>query len=356
MIREIQALRAIAILMVLFVHCGALLPEKYHKDIFFIQNIFFTSTGVELFFVLAGYFLMSSLSKFEKNKDIPTNLNNLAFFIIKKFKRLAPATYFWVFISLVFSFLSVHTEGVTLWQSPDIVVKKFFSTLIFLRNFAEAVDPSWLGIYWAVSLEFQTFLIITVIYFLFGHRAVLFSSLFFILLMTNYRFGEGMAWLFRFDPILLGVILFYFIENLRKDLFHKLFQTTLFNKILISFFLILILSSSFKVFYNYPNFNITISSLIACFMALLALSNNGYFYINVKYINNIIDWLASRSYSLYCCHIVVWFIVRQFFIFLEIEINLIFSFVAFLAMLFFTEFSYIYVENILIKKMPRITK
>ena len=169
----------------------------------------------------------------------------------------------------------------------------------------------------------------------------MFSSLFFILLMTNYRFGGGMAWLFRFDPILLGIILFYFIENLRKDLFHKLFQATLFNKILISFFLILILSSSFKVFSNYPNFNITI---------------NGYFYIDIKYINNIIDWLASRSYSLYCCHIVVWFIVRQFFIFLGIEINLNFSFVAFVAMLFFTEFSYRYIENILIKKVPRITK
>lgn len=130
MIKEVQGLRAIAILMVLFIHCVGILPQEYHERIFKLQNIFFTSIGVEIFFVLAGYFLISSLNRYERS-DISINLNNLIKFLIKKFKRLAPTVYFYSLIALVFSFLGHGTEAEILWQEPMVVVKKFFSTLLF---------------------------------------------------------------------------------------------------------------------------------------------------------------------------------------------------------------------------------
>ena len=46
-------------------------------------------------------------------------------------------------------------------------------------------------------------------------------------------------------------------------------------------------------------------------MVLLALSDNGYFYVNLKYINKSIDWIASRSYSIYCSHMFSWFLVKK---------------------------------------------
>lgn len=40
MIKEIQGLRAIAILMILFVHSVGILPPIYHETLFKIQNVF----------------------------------------------------------------------------------------------------------------------------------------------------------------------------------------------------------------------------------------------------------------------------------------------------------------------------
>lgn len=108
MIPEVQGLRCIAILMIIYFHLPLILTSKYLEFHQKISRNFILSTGVELLFVLAGFFLMKSLSKMEKynipkivDNSIPQNSNNLKIkieilfeFILKKFKRLAPASYF----------------------------------------------------------------------------------------------------------------------------------------------------------------------------------------------------------------------------------------------------------------------
>lgn len=314
MIKEIQGLRAIAILMVLFVHILAILPPSYYENIINIQKLFFTSTGVEIFFVLAGYFLMHSLDKMESTVKKPQEL--ILDFIINKFKRLAPIVYFWSFIALLFAIFT-NNQNSSLWLLPITAIKKFLSTLLFLRNFTEVSEASWLGIYWAVSLEFQTFIIVSIIYFVFGKKIVLYLSTFFILLMMVYRFGGNASWLFRFDPILLGILTYQMVQSIGREKLHKYFDYDKKYKFIISGFTILLLGSTLKVFPDYLNFNITISAFVAGFMVILALSNNGCFYINARYINSIIDWLGSRSYSLYCTHIISWVMIRQGYIFLN---------------------------------------
>ena len=68
MIKEIQGLRAIAIIMVLVVHGLAIVPPSWQDYVIKLQRLFFTSTGVEIFFVLAGYFLIYSLERFLKHQ------------------------------------------------------------------------------------------------------------------------------------------------------------------------------------------------------------------------------------------------------------------------------------------------
>lgn len=346
MIKGIQGLRAIAILMVLFIHILGVLPQEYHHHIYDIQNIFFTSTGVEIFFVISGYLLMHSLNKFNSEKE--GNCVQFAIeFVIKKFKRLAPPVYFWSFIALLFSLLSLFLNNIdtNLWQAPIIAIKKFFSTLLWLRNFTEALEPHWLGIFWAVSLEFQVFSVVAIIYFILGRSYVVFLSIFFIVLMMFYRFGGEAAWLFRFDPILYGVLLYEIIKKLGENkLSSYLPNKKYLNMYTISF--ILLLGSTLKVFENYPNFSISISALVASLMMIFAISGNGYFYSDIKPINFIIEWLASRSYSLYCCHIVTWFLVKQYYILMDIVYDELGFFISIALMIFFTELSYRYVESI----------
>lgn len=98
MIKEIQGLRAIAIIMVLVVHGLAIVPPSWQDYVIKLQRLFFTSTGVEIFFVLAGYFLIYSLERFfkESAEKGMSKAEVLLIFLVKKFKRLAPNVYFWL--------------------------------------------------------------------------------------------------------------------------------------------------------------------------------------------------------------------------------------------------------------------
>ena len=83
MIKEIQGLRAIAILFVIFVHLPVLLPTEYFVYWHRLNDSFVTITGVELFFVIAGYFLIYSFVNFGQNMDNYRNYNFKPFNYIK---------------------------------------------------------------------------------------------------------------------------------------------------------------------------------------------------------------------------------------------------------------------------------
>ena len=115
--------------------------------------------------------------------------------------------------------------------------------------------------------------------------------------MTFFRFGGAdYVYLFRFDSILYGVIIFYLLQYVPQSKLKEIFRGSIFWKTIISLSLVIILSGVLRVFSEYPNLNISISAMIASVMVLLAISGNGYFYIDLKYINKCIDWIASRSY------------------------------------------------------------
>ena len=130
--------------------------------------------------------------------------------------------------------------------------------------------------------------------------------------MTFFRFGGAdYVYLFRFDSILYGVIIFYLLQHVPQSKLKEIFRVSIFWKTIISLSLVIILSGVLRVFSEYPNLNISISAMIASIMVLLAISGNGYFYIDLKYINKSIDWIASRSYSIYCSLMFSWFITSS---------------------------------------------
>lgn len=347
MIKEIQGLRAIAIIMVLVVHGLAIVPPSWQDYVIKLQRLFFTSTGVEIFFVLAGYFLIYSLERFLKasaEKEIG-KVETLLMFLVKKFKRLAPNVYFWASIIFIFGLLSKNQYP---WQDSIIETKKFLSTIMFLRNFTETTDVSWFGVYWAVSLELQVFILFSIIYVFLGKRVSIYLSLFFIFLMTFFRFGGAdYVYLFRFDSILYGVIIFYLLQHVPQSKLKEIFRVSIFWKTIISLSLVIILSGVLRVFSEYPNLNISISAMIASIMVLLAISGNGYFYIDLKYINKSIDWIASRSYSIYCSHMFSWFLVKKVYSYFSFTEGVGSFILGIVVMVIFSEVSYRYIENYL---------
>lgn len=347
MIKEVQGLRFWAILMVIFIHSPIIIPTEYAWLKNAIWKVFHTSTGVELFFVLAGYFMVASLEKLNidmTEKKISTEL--IIEFIVKKFRRLAPSAYFWVLIALIFS---VIANNKALFLEPSVMAQKFFATILWFRNFNEAAQPTHLGYFWAISLEFQFFVIFSIVYLVLGKKYTLYISIALCCIQMFYRPGGGMSWLFRFDPLLYGVLVYYLFDYVGRDFFTKIFRHNHFLKISISLVLILSLSAVLPAFTSYSNFKITISGLTAGFMLILALSRNGHFYAENQILANLIDYIASRSYALFCTHILVWCIVKYFYSLFHIGDKTLFI-SALLAMFLASEFSYRYIENIWVKK------
>ena len=345
LIKEVSGLRCIGILMVIFFHLPLIYTPKflgYHQK---ISLVFSTQSGVELFFVIAGYFLMCSLSRIESYENKVEAIIN---FIGKKFKRLAPAAYFWIGVTLFFCLISNNSE---LWHTKGVMIRKFLATIIWFRNFEDVYFGSQFGYFWALSLEFQFFIIFTIIYFYLGKKKTLYLSIIVCIVMLFYRPGVGTVnWCFRFDSMLYGVILYYLLKKTDLEFIHKKFKVNKLYTIGWSFLLTFALASIYVTFAGYPHMRISLCALICSVMLLLALSNNSYFYLKTFGINKIIDWIASRSYSLYCCHIVSWYIVRQIYVWLGIEYNKNGIIYCIILMIFSAEFSYRYIENLLIEK------
>lgn len=342
MIKEIQGLRCIAILLILFIHLPVILPIELFTNWKKVSSIFGTVTGVELFFVLAGYFLMYSLSKIEK-----LDWNTLLSFLVKKYKRLAPASYFWITVALVFSFL---THNTSLWLEPNVMLGKFFSTLLWFRNFNEAYSQTHLGYFWAISLEFQFFVIFSILYFLLGRKNTLYLSILLCLIMMFYRFGENNTkWLFRFDPMLYGVLVYFFLERIDNQRLSNLFSSTKFWIFTTSVLLVFILASNESTFRSFPNFKTSVSAITSSIMLILALSKNGYFYLNIKPVSSIIDWISSRSYSIFCCHIIAWCIVKQLAVWFNVQDGYVIFIFGMIFMLLMSELTYKHIEGYFIK-------
>lgn len=348
MIKEVQGLRFWAILMVVFVHSPIIIPTEFAWLKNAIWKVFHTSTGVELFFVLAGYFMIASLEKLsieKTEKRVQTKL--IIEFIFKKFRRLAPSAYFWVFIALIFSVL---TNNKALFLEPSVMAQKFFATILWVRNFNEAAQPTHLGYFWALALEFQFFVIFSILYLILGKKYTLYISIVLCFIQMFYRPGGGMSWVFRFDPLLYGVFVYYLFDYVGKDFFTKLFKQNRFLRILVSLISLFSLSAILPAFVPYPNFKITISALTAGFMLILALSQNGHFYSENKILTIVIDYIASRSYSIFCTHILVWCIVKYFCALFHIQNGYVLFICALSAMFLVSELSYRYIENLWVKK------
>lgn len=344
MIKEVQGLRFWAIIMVIFVHSPVMVSADYawFKKIW---KVFHSSTGVELFFVLAGYFMIASLEKLNLHTiDKKMSARLVAEFIVKKFRRLAPSAYFWIFITLLFSII---TNNKALFLDPAQMAQKFFATILWFRNFNEAAQPTHLGYFWAISLEFQFFVVFSIVYLVLGRKYTLYISVFLCLLHIVYRPQHG--WIFRYDPMLYGVLVYYLFHYVGKDCFSKIFIHNTFLKATLSLLLVLALSAVLPAFSAYPSLKFSISSLVAAFMLILALSQNGHFYAKNKFLARMIDYIASRSYALFCTHILIWCIVKYIYQLLNISDRTLFI-PALIAMFIASEFSYRYIENVWVKK------
>jgi len=154
---DVQGLRAIAVLAVVF----------YHADLFGLTGGF---VGVDVFFVLSGYLITALLvDEHRRNGRIA-----LATFWARRVRRLLPASWLVIAASVVAAYLFLWPlERASFWR--DGVAASSYSINLWLgvngTNYLDGGEPSLFQHYWSLAVEEQFYLIWpVVVYFLVVRR------------------------------------------------------------------------------------------------------------------------------------------------------------------------------------------
>ncbi len=158
--KEIDGLRAIAVIPVIFFHAG----------IKFFEGGF---VGVDIFFVISGYLITSILIQ-----DISNNNFSLINFYDRRIRRILPALFFVMLITIPFAWLWMMPTQMEGFSRSLIASTLFLSNILFWRErnyFEIGIEEKPLIHTWSLSIEEQYYLIFPIFLFyawFFGRKKV----------------------------------------------------------------------------------------------------------------------------------------------------------------------------------------
>jgi peptidoglycan/LPS O-acetylase OafA/YrhL len=286
-IEELDALRGIAALMVVFFHYNLLLGEK-SLPIFKLGV-----TGVDLFFIISGFVIYMSLTKINTGVD----------FAINRVSRLYPT--YWICVSVTFLFFCFHQQEK--FNLAYLIL--YFKNLSMFQFYLQAknIDES----YWTLIIEMLFYLGILLLFYtklLKYLKAIGVISCIALVLLTQYffqiRIVEKIVYyipILQFIPLFLAGITFYEIYNRKEQLIKQYLV------------LILCLSSQIMLFEFAGKSRYIIGHLEYRIMIMI------YFALFTLFVNHKLGFLVSKisvffgeiSYALYLTHA---YIAQEIFI------------------------------------------
>ena len=175
---QIDGLRALAVLPVVFFHAG----------FSFFQGGFI---GVDIFFVISGYLITTIILR-----EITSNKFNLTNFYIRRSRRILPVLYFITFLTIPFSLFLMSSEELNFFSREIISVIFFASNFFFWKNtgyFSPDSDLQPLLHTWSLGVEEQFYiffpLFLIFVYKFFKNKIVLLVSCIFFLSLLMSQVG-----------------------------------------------------------------------------------------------------------------------------------------------------------------------
>jgi peptidoglycan/LPS O-acetylase OafA/YrhL len=155
---DIAALRALAVMIVMFSHFG-------------IPGFEFGFIGVDIFFVISGYLITRILYKDYLSKSQGAdNMGTLALgtFYLRRIRRLLPAALFVIILVNIVSYFLYNAESRNELLMNSKWALLFLANVSFLRSgsdyFQQSSEPSMLQHYWSLSVEEQFYFIWPVLF------------------------------------------------------------------------------------------------------------------------------------------------------------------------------------------------
>ena len=215
-IAELDGIRGLAILMVLFWHYFGdppkyLTPDTFVSYLMIATRLFWS--GVDLFFILSGYLICGIiLDNHSKQRFLTT-------FFIRRAARILPL---YCFLLLLYLLLRSQLDTVQFsWLFSNPI--PFWSYVAFLQNVMMGVEEhfggNFLGISWSLAVEEQFYLLAPLIILIIGRQRWIRGMVPLIVLAAALRVGFSFRFFsyvntpFRMDSLLLGGIIAVLIRN-----------------------------------------------------------------------------------------------------------------------------------------------
>ncbi len=264
----LDSLRAIAAWSVCLYHFICTTIGFIDPSTFIYKTFSFGSYGVHLFFVISGLVIPWSLY------HTGYQIKNFFKFFIKRLARLEPPYIVSIILMLAVIFLRNYSPAYN-GNEITITIKQLLLHLGYLIPFFKGV--TWLNnIYWTLAIEFQYYILIGFLYFLFISTHVYIRSIAYIIIALVPVLLPDSHFLPYWLPVFgIGVLIFLYKSNL----IHAA------EFIAVS---ILFLADIFI-------FNEKIACVITAFSGLIII-------VAFNRTNKILAWLGKFSYSVYLIH------------------------------------------------------
>ena len=323
---EIDSLRAISVLAVIF----------FHFQLLSISGGFL---GVDVFFVISGFLITSIILQ-----DISQNKFSFLNFYSRRIKRLFPALFLVCIVSIPIAYFNYRPDELKFFGLTLTSVIFFLSNILFYNTtsyFNDIANHSPLLHTWSLSVEEQFYLLFPVLIFIFNKKLSMKFFLIFIIFISlasliwseysSVNSKDNYFYLLsnRIFELGIGVICSYVLFYVKKKNQDNLLKSILLNDILAILGLIFIIVSFF-IFDDYSN--------MPGLLSLLPTLGTGVFILTIRensLLSRVMSFkyfvgLGKISYSLYLWHfpLIIFFpeLKNSNFIYLSIILLIFLSF------------------------------
>lgn len=328
-LNQIQFLRAFSVLSVFL----------YHTNIHFFSNGYL---GVDIFFVISGFIITGKILE----EYDATNKINVKNFYKKRAKRIIPNLLFIVIVTYFF-YLTFGPPDLSLFKDAVFSILGISNLyhLIYQRDYFDNVFNNPLGHTWSLGVELQFYIIYPLILLIIlsfknqnKNSLIIFLFLLFIVsiffFLINLKLNPVFSFYFsilRFWEFFIGGIFYFFQKKVKKNLSTS---PLCFLIIILIIFAQSIINNYGLLFTNNPYLKNILVVLLSGFFII-------FYKKNILFENKFLIYLGNISYSFYLWHLPILFFSDLYFSNFYYA-NLFFSLI---LTLFFSSFSFVYIEK-----------
>ncbi len=373
-IDDIELLRAVAIIFVLFEHMrlGLFtwegLPETRLGGFFGFWD------GVDLFFAISGFVIARSLMpSLAAAENLTAYFNAAVAFWVRRAWRLLPSAWLWLAVILAaavvfnrggyFGSFQANFEGAV---AAILDVANFRNWMILGQWFT---PPGAAFPYWSLSLEEQFYFLFPIVILLSGRRLPFVAGAAVLLQLFIPRSGGDagsvgqLLNVLKSDAILLGVLIAIWSSHPTYRLFEPVFleKRPLAGMMLLAGLVLLLGAAGSDTLHIVP-FQIGLIALISALMVFIASYDKNYFWPD-GLAKQVMLWIGTRSYALYLVHVPAYAFTREIWFRLQPpgtvftdRFALRFAYTAAILLVVLAELNYRLIEVPLRRRGARIAK